>query len=110
MSKAYHGNKWMPVLHAHFYGILKEIAEEHGYALALHGTLGRDLDLIAVAWVEDAKPYIDLLNAMTTALGNATIDGAPHDFKIEQKPRGRIGAIIQGGGGGYIDISIMGVS
>lgn len=33
---------------------LERIAWRHGYALAVHGSMSRDLDLIAVPWVEDA--------------------------------------------------------
>lgn len=31
---------------------LASIARAHGYALAVHGSLARDMDLIAVPWVE----------------------------------------------------------
>ena len=31
---------------------LATIARENGYALAVHGSLARDMDLIAVPWVE----------------------------------------------------------
>lgn len=32
------------------YPSLAIIARKHGYALAIHGTLGRDMDLICVPW------------------------------------------------------------
>ena len=32
------------------YPELAEIARSHGYALAIHGSLAKDFDLIAVAW------------------------------------------------------------
>ena len=63
--------------------------------------------MIAVPWVDDAKPYNDLLIAFAQKIGIGTYEGAPYDFKLQQKPHGRIGAIIQGGGGGDIDISIV---
>jgi hypothetical protein len=34
------------------YPQLAEITRKHGYALAIHGTLGRDMDLICVPWTE----------------------------------------------------------
>ena len=37
---------------AALYPDLAEIAREHGYALAVHGSLARDFDLIAVPWRE----------------------------------------------------------
>ncbi len=33
---------------------LQSIAREHGYALAVHGSMATDLDLVAIPWVEDA--------------------------------------------------------
>lgn len=35
------------------YPELAEIARSHGYALAIHGSLARDFDLIAIPWVEN---------------------------------------------------------
>jgi hypothetical protein len=37
---------------------LREIAKSNGYALALHGSVKRDMDVIAVPWIEDvSNPY-----------------------------------------------------
>ena len=33
--------------------LLQTIARKHGYALAIHGTLARDADLICVPWVAE---------------------------------------------------------
>ena len=41
-----------PVYAAALYPDLAEICVGHGYALAVHGSLARDFDLIAVPWVE----------------------------------------------------------
>lgn len=38
------------------YPILCEAARACGYALAIHGTMQRDLDLVAVPWVDEALP------------------------------------------------------
>jgi hypothetical protein len=34
------------------YPQLAKVARKHGYALAIHGTLGRDMDLICVPWAD----------------------------------------------------------
>lgn len=39
-------------MYAALYPGLAKIARSHGYALAVHGTLGRDMDLICVPWTE----------------------------------------------------------
>lgn len=37
------------------YPVLAEIARKHGYALAVHGSLGRDFDMIAIPWKKEAS-------------------------------------------------------
>lgn len=39
-------------MYAALYPGLAKITRAHGYALAVHGTLGRDMDLICVPWIE----------------------------------------------------------
>lgn len=43
---------YAPVYAAALYPELAVIARSHGYALAVHGSLARDFDLICVPWVE----------------------------------------------------------
>lgn len=38
-----------------YYNQLKEIAELYGYNLVIHGSMNRDLDLIAIPWTENAR-------------------------------------------------------
>ena len=42
---------------------LKTKARELGYNLVLHGSLARDIDLIAIPWVESAVPAEQLVEA-----------------------------------------------
>ena len=43
---------YSPIYAAALYPDLAEMARKHGYALAVHGSLRRDFDLIAIPWVE----------------------------------------------------------
>lgn len=52
-----------PALYTMFYEELKIIAKQHGYNLVIHGSLHRDLDLIAIPWVNDPKPETELIQA-----------------------------------------------
>lgn len=52
------------------YPMLCDIARSNGYAMAIHGTMGRDMDLIAVAWTDEASPPLDLIREIA-----AKIDG-----------------------------------
>lgn len=45
---------------------LATVARKHGYALAIHGTLGRDMDLICVPWAESVSPPVEVVNEITT--------------------------------------------
>ncbi|HKB93311.1 MAG TPA: hypothetical protein VKC62_03635, partial [Gaiellaceae bacterium] len=44
--------------------ILAEVAREHGYALAVHGTMARDLDLVAIPWIDAAGSPSELAGAL----------------------------------------------
>lgn len=44
-----------PSLYAWYYELLKEKAKTHGYALLLHGSMSRDLDLVAIPWSDKAS-------------------------------------------------------
>lgn len=52
-------------MYAALYPGLAEIAREHGYALAVHGTLGRDMDLVCVPWTETPADPSEVVRAMT---------------------------------------------
>lgn len=50
-----------PVYAAALYPDLAKIFQSHGYALATHGSLARDFDLVAVPWqVEVSEPKVVL--------------------------------------------------
>lgn len=104
MGKPEHGKKWMPVMYCAYYGILKDIAEEHGYALCVHGSVVRDFDLIAVPFDENPKPHAQLLDAIKKVIG-IDKNADPLYDKVGYEPNGRICYTIQCGGGGYFDIS-----
>lgn len=83
--------------------LIWKLAREVGYAVGVHGSLKRDVDLIAVPWTEDAAGHIALINHLCKGL-NAKQAGSPS----LEKPHGRLAVIIQIDG--YykpIDLSIM---
>lgn len=55
-----------PVYAAALYPGLCKIFQKHGYALAVHGSLARDFDLIAIPWVEKVSSVDEVLKDMTT--------------------------------------------
>ena len=82
-------------------------ARHHGYAVAWHGSMARDIDLIAVPWREIVSDPSDLVNAITKRVGGY-IRHADRTRNPEKKPHGRLAwSIHLLGVGTYIDISVM---
>lgn len=93
--------------------IVRNVAREHGYAIAVHGSQVRDLDLVAVPWVDEAAAPEVLIEAIRAAVGGFILNrenADPSDFtgrNPEPKPHGRLGWSIHLGGGPYLDLSVM---
>lgn len=119
---------------APFYGCLYpglcEIAQKHGYNLALHGSMARDLDLIAIPWVEEASDpetlvktlkdhisavlYPELLKRHCADWQTTPTDEHIHQMVMGQngydpkdKPHGRRAWSLHLDFGCYIDLSVM---
>lgn len=92
---------------------MRNIAREHGYTLAVHGSLKRDIDMVAVPWIEQASdPTLllrDLKGAVMGVFGRARLDPKEEDGWTE-KPHGRVARSIHvycNGHFFYFDISVM---
>lgn len=96
--------KAFPSLYALLYPAIVEAARPLGYAIALHGSMGRDLDLIAVPWVEDAAAPADLVAAISDQIGAFVQETKGGECG---KPHGRLGFVLHLTGGAYIDLAIM---
>lgn len=70
---------------------IRHAARARGYAVAVHGSLARDIDLIAVPWVDQVDPPDDLAKAIEGAvagvLGSCAI--LPANEGATPKPHGR---------------------
>jgi len=89
------------------YSQLAAAARTKGYALAVHGSIVRDLDLLAVPWVDEAQHPEDLLDAIIACCKKWDRAGLCDKAKVTQKPHGRQAWVIHLGGGPYIDLSVM---
>lgn len=96
------------------YPHLRERAYELGYSLALHGSMVRDLDVIAVPWVIGAAAPGDLARVLQDLLGGYFVgdSGSTHgwaEIKPGLKPYGRIAYTLRFGGGQLwtVDLSVM---
>lgn len=90
------------------YTQLERIAWRHGYALALHGSMGRDLDVCAIPWTEDAGDAAALLDAFRRAVYAGRPEWRKGEPAPTKKPHGRRAySLYLGSSGHYVDISIM---
>jgi hypothetical protein len=67
---------------------LQQIAREKGYALAVHGSMATDLDLVALPWTEEADGAEALVQAIKTHLGLIFHPACPH-ANPDKRPHGR---------------------
>lgn len=63
------------------YPELAKIARAHGYALAIHGSMARDFDLVCIPWVKEAGEPKDVIAAISAkyALRNLDAEGTPKE-------------------------------
>lgn len=87
---------------------LERIAWRHGYALALHGSMARDLDIVCIPWTDDA----DDPDVLIAAFVKFVVKKAHVDIKSRtpvEKPHGRMAYVIPIGfdSNMYLDVSVM---
>jgi len=81
---------------------VQKVALEFGYAVAVHGSLVRDLDLLAVPWTDKAKSANKLVEAIHLRVTGGVLQPA-----IKQ-PHGRTSwAIVLDRSHFYVDLSVM---
>jgi len=107
---------------------LCDIARAQGYALAIHGTVTADLDLVACPWTEFASSAEDLKDALLAHIGACGYaDMLRRDFAenhvqqileneraagrvaddVERKPHGRLAWNLYLYEGTKVDLSVM---
>lgn len=95
---------------ATFYAVLyqdfRKVAIECGYALSIHGSMARDMDLIAVAWTEEALPVEELVKKINDCIGG-TVWSERNISNYELKPHGRITYTISIMADWFIDLSVI---
>lgn len=106
-----------PSLYAYYFYDLKEIALKYGYNLVLHGSLNRDMDLIAIPWQEELGDADKMIEAFTEIIGGELVPQEVHNKYCF--PHGRISYVINLNRTGrweddrlvdqqyYIDISVI---
>lgn len=98
-----------PANNAPFYAsIYAKLAEEvraMGYALAIHGSLGRDFDLICIPWIERPQDPERVVDRLVQRFALRRLDGDP-----EIKHHGRMAytmVFLGGWGDLHLDLQFM---
>jgi hypothetical protein len=94
--------------------VLRPAALACGYALGVHGSLERDLDLIAAPWTDDAAAPLVLVMALQAAI-TTQIGECYRSAEVEQKPHGRLAWVLHfqsavstpNGAYPFVDLSVM---
>ena len=93
----------IPAIYVHFIRRIVRIGREHGYAIAVHGSMRRDLDLVAVPWIDcPAQP-----ESLADAIRRLVTDHHSPLLPPVTKPHGRLAWIIPVGAGLAVDLSVM---
>lgn len=89
-------------VYAAMYAEFAELCRSHGYALAIHGSLSRDFDVVAIPWVEKPSEPQVVIDEITTKFA------IEHIAEIGQKEHGRIVYTLSvGWGHTALDFSFM---
>lgn len=90
-------------------GPVREAARQCGYAIAVHGSLARDIDLVAIPWTDEAVDGEALAKVVAVAAAGtgdewARVGGA---MQRTERPHGRVVWVINLVPQTYIDLSVM---
>src|SRR5687768_18406591 len=99
MNKPIHAK---PSLYAYYFEALKTIALKYGYNLVLHGSLNRDLDLIAIPWVENLGDVDLMIKEFAKELGGEIMNQSEASKRCF--PHGRLSYVINLNRECYTDI------
>lgn len=58
-----------PSLYAFYFDVIKEIGLKYGYNIVLHGSMNRDLDLIAIPWQIEIGCKEEMIDAIAQTIG-----------------------------------------
>ncbi len=92
---------------------MRDAAVSKGYALTVHGSLARDIDLVAVPWTDEAVSAEEVAEAIRQAaakanpMGVAFVASRIADEFPRRRPHGRLCWSYHLGAGPFVDLSVM---
>lgn len=97
-------------MHAILYPFLAMRCADVGYALTIHGSVGRDLDLVAIPWTTAAVSAEELVEHVCKTMDDQVFfSDADKNGKHGEKPHGRRcwSLHLKAWTGSFIDLSVM---
>jgi hypothetical protein len=106
-----------PQFYAMCFPKMQDIARDMGYNLIIHGSLNRDMDLVAIPWKDEPEPEVKMIQALDMYLRGTQYDesSSKHGYMYSVLPGGRHSYVIHLNRGGiwngyhdeqyYLDIS-----
>lgn len=67
-----------PTLYFMIYPRMKAAAERLGYALVIHGSVARDLDVVAIPWTDEADAPEVLTEAVRASISGLVLSEITH--------------------------------
>lgn len=91
------------VFYAAMWNDLRQAAMDKGWALALHGSLASDMDIMAMPWIKQATSDTEMIEAIKNCFTDC------HNIKVEisKMPNNRIVYTFSIFGDFYLDINII---
>lgn len=85
---------------------IRQAAMDVGWAVALHGSLASDMDIMAMPWVENSESFETLIYRITTLFSdNKLVEN--YVITYNEKPHNRVVASIPIWADFYLDISTI---
>lgn len=84
-----------PIFYACCFPELQKIAKDRGYNLLLHGSMDRDMDLVAVPWSDNPSSHYELIS-------NIDLYVRGYCYEEEAFERGYMFSVLPGGRSSYV--------
>jgi hypothetical protein len=91
------------VFYASLWDDLRQAAMNKGWALGLHGSLSRDMDIMAMPWTREASSDIEMIEA----LKNCFTDAENLDLDVSDMPNNRRVFTLSIWADFYLDINVI---
>lgn len=95
------------VFYACMWNDFRQAAMDNGWALGLHGSLNSDMDIMAMAWIDDAKPVEEMIEALENCLTEPDKDLWVPTRISKDKPNNRVVYTIHIFADFYLDVNVI---